>query len=124
MKLVRESLADIFKPKTDEEIIKEINLMSQEEKDEHLIKYASKGNAKVVKFLLDAGAYVDAKDEYNVTALMNPSYYGYENIVQILLNAGADVNVKNSNGWTALKYALEFNPKGVVQLLKKYGAKE
>ncbi len=47
------------------------------------------GHADVVRLLLDAGADVNAKDEWNETALMFAAMSGHEDIVQLLTEAGA-----------------------------------
>jgi ankyrin repeat protein len=62
----------------------------------------------VVKFLLDKGAEVNARDNLDgATALMWASRYNHLEVVKFLIDKGSDVNAKNRRelGYTALVYA-------------------
>jgi ankyrin repeat protein len=72
------------------------------------------GHTKVVKMLLDAGAY----DDYT---LHEASSKGYEDFVRILIRAGANVNTE-SRGETALKAASRSGHAKIVKILLDAGA--
>ena len=123
MKLVSESIRDYLKPKSKEQILKDIELLSQERRDEELIKQSGKGNKEVVEMLLDAGADPSVQDELGNTASVLASENGHKEVVEMLLNVGVDPNVQDKYGETALMLALANGHKEIVNLLKKYGAK-
>ena len=56
--------------------------------------------------LLDAGADVNAVDQYGKTALMWGAMLGNPENVKVLLDAGTDVNARDKYGTTALMLAL------------------
>jgi len=141
----------ILKPKSEEDIIKELNNLTQKEKDKKLIYASENCNKEAVKFLIKAGANINAKDNNGITALMRASRYGEVEVVKLLIEAGADngytalmeasdnnyvevvkllienganINVKDKFGNTALIYASRYDRKEIVYLLKRYGAKE
>ena len=70
--------------------------------DEQLIDAASWGETDKVQALLAAGADVEARDEDDLTALMQAARLGRIEVVQALLAAGADVNARTMVGWKAL----------------------
>ncbi len=84
---------------------------------------ARMGNTDAVQALIDAGANVNAKDEYGWTALMEAAARGHTATVQALLDAGANVNAQGTFGATALMKAQENGHTEVVEILKKAGAK-
>ena len=54
---------------------------------------ASRGEAAVVRSLLEAGASVDEPNEYGATALILASMGGHADVVRVLLEAGADADL-------------------------------
>ncbi len=68
--------------------------------NDQLISAAFDNNLDTVKKMLDAGADVNAVDEYGQTALMlaaeSLKLYGKNKIVKILLERGADISIKGS----------------------------
>ena len=98
MKLVREHITEdfksIFKPLSKEQIIDEINHMSQEEKNKKLWLSVINNQVNLVKLLLDNGAEVDTQDKDHWTPLIYASAYGYNDIVKILIENGADIDSK------------------------------
>lgn len=87
---------------------------------------ARKGTQKVVEFLLEAGADVDAKEVtgnyQGWTALMIASYRGELEKVKWLLEAQAAVNLQNFDGVTPLGFAASKGHLEVVNLLLSAGA--
>ena len=83
-------------------------------------------NAELIKFILNAGADINAKTNEGETALHlgiirklklnNKSYFNFQatfyrnmKIVKLLLNYSADITVKNSQGATVLHYGIILN---------------
>ena len=121
-KFVNENINNIFKPKSREDIIRDLSALSKDELGEQLIKASKQGLTNIVQWIIDAGVDVNAKDNVGRTALMWASCNGYKDIVKMLLNADADVNIKDKDGWTAVMTASYNEHKDLVELLKKYGA--
>src|SRR4029453_8702571 len=75
-------------------------------KAEQLQDAARKGDATMVKQLLDEGVDVNTKFRYNATALFYACDHGHLEVVKVLLGRGADMNVKDSfYGFTPLALA-------------------
>ncbi len=76
--------------------------------NDQLINAAFQSDIETVKKTLDAGADVNAVDEYGQTALMLAAeslrVYDKKDIISILLERGADISVKDPNGWTAVEH--------------------
>lgn len=83
-----------------------------------LLAAASKGNARIVEFLLESKAnpslgYVDG-----YTPLMAASsFFGNLDIVNMLLKSGVDINSKDASGKTALDYARQSKKDEIVAAL-------
>ena len=72
-----------------------------------------------VRFLLEHGADVNARDALGDTALL----FGVKiEIMRVLLEHGADVNAKDNDGNTALHFYVEVNALKEVELLLEHGA--
>ena len=94
------------------------------------LSYAAyQGNERVVGFLIQRGARVDADARnggaYVNTPLMMAAIQGHERVARSLLRAGADADVRVYGGHTAAEFAAKYNHKGLAQLLlcaqKQYG---
>ena len=89
---------------------------------------AYKGQADVVKNLLDKGADVNERSgcgwgwDPNVTALSCAAYGGHIETVKVLVERGADVNARSSDGWTPLMSAAYVGHAGIAKLLIERGA--
>ena len=90
--------------------------------NEDLIQAAGDGNYKDVKRLLEAGANMEATNNYGATALIGAAQSGYENIVKLLLEAGANMEATNAYGYTALIGAAVNGEADIVKLLLDAGA--
>jgi len=98
-------------------------------KADALAEAARKGDAAVVKTLLDEGVDVNTKFRYGATALSFACDRGHLDVVKLLLDRGADVNVKDTfYGATPLSWAVKpamgrkpQHPE-VVKLLLQHGA--
>ena len=69
------------------------------------MRSAKRGYEDIVRFLLDNGANVRARDVNNKTALMGAAKKGHLGIVKMLVEAGSDVNSHDDNGRTSLMRA-------------------
>jgi hypothetical protein len=83
---------------------------------------AGEGRLDAVRYLLDQGADVKARDERGRTALTEAAFYGNGAVVKELILRGADVNAISNDG-TALDAATQGNRSAVIDILKHYGAK-
>ena len=90
------------------------------------LEYAIRnGNVKMMEYLIQAGANVDAKneDEYTLLMLVIQGFkyaVGFP-MVKILLKNGADVSIIGNGGMSALSLARLFEPR-YIGILKRYGA--
>ncbi|MFK7860115.1 MAG: ankyrin repeat domain-containing protein [Granulosicoccus sp.] len=80
-----------------------------------LMVAAKKGDLKLAKSLVRAGADVNEITDTQGTPFMFAILGGHQHVAQWLLNQGADINTVGSNGWTALTIAAA---KGQVRLLQ------
>jgi len=87
-----------------------------------LLVAAEVGHAKVVEFLLERRADVEAAASKNATSLYMASQHGHIEVVRMLLKAGANVNAKTDYGTTALFVAAQMGNTGLVSLLLSNGA--
>lgn len=75
---------------------------------------------EVVKYLIENGADINAKDSNGDNLLMIALEYRELDIVKYLLEKGANVNIKNNEGKTVLDLARN---EDIKELLRKAGAK-
>ena len=83
-----------------------------------LIAAAAKGKIEIVKLLLDNGAYVEARDSSNMTALHVSTSEGNQTLTKMLLDYGADVEARDNHLHTPLHCAKV----GTARLLLSRGA--
>jgi ankyrin repeat protein len=81
---------------------------------------ASEGKLEVVRYLLDQGAEVNARDQRGGTALIEATFAGHIDVVKELLLRGADININSESG-TALDVALERKDQTVASYLRHHG---
>lgn len=121
-KLVNETLSSVLAPLSSRELVNRLKGLSQEEKNDKLVKASTYGDKKIVKILLKVGADVNAEDNSGWTSLMWASRNACKELVELLLEAGADVNAKDKTGLTSLIWASRYEHKEIVNTLLKAGA--
>jgi ankyrin repeat protein len=84
---------------------------------------AGEGQGKMVEFLLNNGAKVNAKTKTGITALHDAASGGFKEVVEVLLDGGADVNARTEGGDTPLSLALAGGHDDVADLLREHGGK-
>jgi ankyrin repeat protein len=84
---------------------------------------AGEGRLEVVRYLLDQGADVNAREQFGDTALAEAVFNGQLAAAKELLLRGADVNAIGDAG-TALDIALNRNQTAIADLLKHRGGKK
>lgn len=87
-----------------------------------LLLAAGEGRLDAVRYLLDQGADVNARDERGRSALAEAAFYGNVSVIKELILRGADINAISDEG-TALDIAVHTKHADVVGLLKHYGGK-
>jgi ankyrin repeat protein len=79
-------------------------------------------NIDIVKELINAGANVDAKNNSDITALIQASIGGELDIVKELISAGANVDAIDNSNSSALIYASKLGLLDIVKELISAGA--
>jgi ankyrin repeat protein len=77
---------------------------------------------ETVKFLVEKGANVNARDQIQSTPLLWCAGFGKPETVAFLLSKGADVKATDDNGWTPLIWAAGLGQPQTVAILVKSGA--
>ncbi|KAJ7444224.1 ankyrin repeat domain-containing protein [Mycena latifolia] len=96
--------------------------VAPEEMDAALCAASSNGHIHLVQLLIDAGAKINAQDDYYGDPLAAASENGHEPVVKLLIKKGADVNAQGGNYGNALQAASLNGHESVVQLLIEKGA--
>ena len=89
-----------------------------------LIYAATGGHADVARYLIDAGANVNAASPNGTTALMMAVRGGHAAVVDLLLASGAEVGHRNEAGATALAWAKRGGFDAIARALRQRGAKD
>ncbi len=91
--------------------------------EEQLWHHARSGDVAQVKSLLEKGVPVDAKTEFDCTALYFAANSNQTEVMEVLIAAGAEVDVRdNSYGFSALAMAAWLGHAPAVEILLKNGA--
>ena len=77
------------------------------------------GYYKIVKLLLEYGAYIEFKNKYEETALIYACKRGHYKIVKLLVYYGANINHRNFYGLCSYHFACGFNHFKIVRYLIK-----
>jgi ankyrin repeat protein len=73
--------------------------------------------------LVDRGADINAKSEYDETALTLAAWGGSKDVTQLLLDQGADIEAtEKDDGYTALHGAVDLGHEEVARLLLEHGS--
>ena len=88
-----------------------------------LVLAAREGRVNAVRYLLDQGADVNARDNSGHNALAEATYFAQVPVIKELLARGANINTL-TNGATPLDIALSRNDTAVIDLLKYYGGRQ
>ena len=99
-----------------------VNIDSRGSNSTPLFLAAGEGRLDAVRYLLDQGADVNARDARGRTALTEAAFYGNASVMKELILRGADVNSFSDEG-TALDIAVQANRSAAIDILKHYGAK-
>ena len=83
---------------------------------------ASAGDVAMVKFLLDASAYIDAESPTGDTPLMMAASRAKLEVLQLLLDEGADASLRNAAGQDAVDMALASANTKSAALLRNWSA--
>jgi len=119
---LRESLNDVFKSKSIDDIKRSISKLSQFQLNQKLIDFLHEGNKEMVKLLIEFGADVNCKTDNDISALMIASANGFLGIMQIMIDKNAFINDIDDTRLTPLNYAIGNWQNGAVKLLLKNGA--
>ena len=79
-------------------------------------------NLEKVRFLLEHGTNINAKDKYGQTALMNAAHRGQVELVRLLIDNGADLNTTAKYNLSALMLSIIAGHPDVARLLIEAGA--
>lgn len=80
------------------------------------------GKERLAQLSLDCGADIDARDNFDNTALMLAARDRNIEIVKMLLNNNANINAQDRSGMTALMFAVHKGHIEVAQMLINAGA--
>ena len=85
----------------------------------HLHGAAEGGHLMEVRYWIQAGADLNAKDDDGMTPLHYSAYYGHPEIVRALIEAGADMNVKYEGRATPLHMSADvYDAVGVPEVIR------
>ena len=87
-------------------------------KEETLLTLASyHGHYDIAEYLVNKGANVHLRNDWNNNALINAAMQGHIKIAKLLLKNDAKINARGNSGRTALHYAVRNKQPEVVKLL-------
>lgn len=80
------------------------------------------GHGELLKLLLKKGAFIEARDDFDLTPLHEAAWQGSEMAAKLLLEQGADISATDFMGRTPLHMAVEYRHEGTTRLLCEKGA--
>ncbi len=83
---------------------------------------AMNGDLAAIQALQDAGADLDHRDDFEMTALHFVAYHGHQDVVHFLLASGANINAQNTNGYSALMLAIGQDHFTIIDTLLEHHA--
>ena len=83
---------------------------------------AQGGYNAIVRLLLEHGANIHARSNFDMTAMMMAAMNGHEATVRLLLEKGADIHARDEHGKTALMTASWQGHEAMLRLLLEKGA--
>jgi len=87
-----------------------------------LHKSSMSGDSKVVKYLVERGANINARDDQNWTPLHLSIREGNFDVCKYLIENGANINAKTYSGWTPSYIANIYRRPKILQYLIETGA--
>ena len=116
-------IKDILKPKSEEDIINDLNKLSKIDLNNKLINAARNGLINVVQYLINAGSDINYNDNnVDYTPLMYATLQNHKKIVKLLIKNGANVNIKSVSGWSALTLSIYQGWNDIIKILFDNGA--
>ena len=89
----------------------------------HEAAYSEINRLEKINLLLEAGAYINAKDEFGDTALMIAARNDDYELIETLLHAGADPDIANEKGFRPIHVVIKNGNIQSLELLLKNGSK-
>ena len=90
---------------------------------ENIFEAIERGNIRIVKWHLAAGADVNVKNGRGITPLHDACSEGHKEIAKLLISKGAGLNAKDEDGETPLDKAVHKERTKIADLLRKHGGK-
>lgn len=105
-------------------VLRKFDNLDQTDRDGRtlLMNAACYGRVEIVKYLINHGANVNAKDNAGLTALHFAVKDANKGIITLLLDAGADVNCRNNYGNSPIMMCNNLTPHNIFAVLLSYGA--
>jgi hypothetical protein len=91
--------------------------------DTSLHRSANEGDTKTARLLVETGADVNARDNFERTPLRLAAEVGNTETARLLVESGADVNARDNFESTPLHAATTWGYKDMVELLRQYVAR-
>ena len=87
----------------------------------HHVAFAN-NSKEAVQAIINHGAYINATNKENITAIMIACQMGYTDTMNVLLSAGADLNIADNTGATWICHAAIGGNKETLQAVINLGA--